>query len=43
LKLPVLTPPPLHGKPFQDGKDEKRNPLEIDYDTRSGDIAFIDR
>ncbi len=26
-----------------DGKDENRRPKEIDYDTRSGDIAFLDR
>lgn len=31
------------GLTFWDGKDENRNPRQIDYDTRSGDIAFIDR
>ena len=31
------------GLTFWDGKDENRRPHKIDYDTRSGDIAFIDR
>jgi len=31
------------GLTFWDGKDENGMPLEIDYDTRNGDIAFIDR
>ncbi len=31
------------GLTFWDGKDENGIPLEIDYDTRSGDVAFIDR
>jgi hypothetical protein len=31
------------GLTFWDGKDENRLPLEIHYDTRSGDLAFIDR
>lgn len=31
------------GLTFWDGKDERGKPIEITYDTRSGDIAFIDR
>jgi len=31
------------GLTFWDGKDSNKRPLEIDYDTRSGDVAFIDR
>ena len=31
------------GLTFWDGKDSSRRPLEIHYDTRSGDLAFIDR
>ena len=31
------------GITFWDGKDENRNPKEIHYETRSGDLAFIDR
>eukprot|EP00558_Chaetoceros_sp_UNC1202_P004166 CAMPEP_0197245296 /NCGR_PEP_ID=MMETSP1429-20130617/10125_1 /TAXON_ID=49237 /ORGANISM="Chaetoceros sp., Strain UNC1202" /LENGTH=111 /DNA_ID=CAMNT_0042705763 /DNA_START=146 /DNA_END=481 /DNA_ORIENTATION=+ len=31
------------GLTFWDGKDSDGRPLEIDYDTRSGDLAFIDR
>jgi len=31
------------GLTFWDGKDSNGRPQEIDYDTRSGDVAFIDR
>lgn len=31
------------GLTFWDGRDENGRPKQIDYDTRSGDIAFIDR
>lgn len=31
------------GLTFWDGKDANGQPLEIDYATRSGDVAFIDR
>jgi len=31
------------GLTFWDGKDSLRQPQVLDYDTRSGDIAFIDR
>lgn len=31
------------GLTFWDGRDENRMPLEMHYDTRSGDLAFIDR
>lgn len=31
------------GLTFWDGRDENNVPLEIHYDTRSGDLAFIDR
>lgn len=31
------------GLTFWDGKTETGKPLETHYDTRSGDIAFIDR
>ena len=31
------------GLTFWDGRDENGQPKEIDYDTRCGDIAFIDR
>jgi hypothetical protein len=31
------------GLTFWDGKDKNRRPFELKYDTRAGDIAFIDR
>lgn len=31
------------GLTFWDGRDSSHRPLEIHYDTRSGDLAFIDR
>jgi len=31
------------GLTFWDGKDTKGDPKEIHYETRSGDLAFIDR
>ena len=31
------------GLTFWDGRDENGKPCEIHYDTRAGDVAFIDR